>query len=93
MLAKIERCRNKLNSSGEEKQYTEEVFKIMENWSGNENDAMRGYLIYAGEFLLVDKDSNFTESILKELLKKLYRATDDLTAEQARQYYLQSKYQ
>ena len=31
MLAKIERCRNKLNSSGEKKQYTEEVFKIMEN--------------------------------------------------------------
>ena len=62
------------------------------NWSGEENDSMRGYLIYAGELLLGDSESDFTEVNLKELLRKLSRATDDLTAEQARQYYLDSEY-
>lgn len=63
----------------------------MNNWNGDENDAMRGYLIYAGK-LAAERDSEFTEEHLKAILKMLYRATDEMTAEQARNYYLNSEY-
>ena len=64
----------------------------MNNWSSDENDAMRGYLVYAGKLLAEDKESGFTEDHLKMILKKLYRATDEMTAEQARNYYLNSDF-
>jgi hypothetical protein len=63
----------------------------MNNWSSDENEAMRGYIVYAGK-LAAESDSDFTEEHLKELLRKLYRATDEMTAEQARQYYLNSEF-
>ncbi len=63
----------------------------MTNWSCDENDAMRGYLIFAGK-LVAERDSNFTEEHLRAILKMLYRATDEMTAEQARNYYLNSEY-
>lgn len=64
----------------------------MQNWSSDENDAMRGYLIYAGKLLINDGDSGFNEEHLKRLLQKLYRATDNFTADEAQQYYLNSEY-
>ena len=63
----------------------------MNNWSGNENDVMRGYVVLAGQMLIND-NVGFTEEHLKALLRKLYRSTDEMTADQAYRYYQNSEF-
>ena len=64
----------------------------MRNWSSTENEAMRGYIVYAGKLLTEDSESGFTDDHLRMILRKLFRATDEMTAEQARNFYLNSEY-
>lgn len=55
---------------------------------------MKGYLIKAYELVNSSSDvEEITESQFKILLKKLCRATDDMTASEAQDYYLNSKFE
>lgn len=63
------------------------------NWSRTENEIMKGYLIKAYELVNSSSDDEITESQFKILLKKLCRATDDMTASEAQDYYLNSKFE
>lgn len=69
----------------------------MQNWSGEENEAMRGYILYAAKLLNGSSRQEYgadaiTDSDLCGLFRYLYRATDDMTADEARNYYLNSDF-
>ena len=70
----------------------------MQNWSGEENEAMKGYIILATKYL---NDSYkvegyngdvISETVLQQLLYSLRRACDDMTADEAQKYYLKGKF-
>lgn len=64
----------------------------MDNWSGDENQVMKGYIQYAVRLMNADcrdeygKDAISTET-LDMFFRYLRRATDDLTADEAYRYY------
>ncbi len=70
----------------------------MQNWSGEENEAMKGYIILATRYLNDSykaedyKGDVITDNVLQNLLYSLRRACDDLTADEAQQYYHNSKF-
>lgn len=65
----------------------------MKNWSTEENEAMRGYILLAAKLQQSAKGKEaITDSALKSLLFYLYRATDELTAEQAANYYRENRF-
>lgn len=64
----------------------------MGNWTRDERDAMKGYVIYAAQQMFKDEIEDFTEVYLNEMLQKLNSATDSMTADEARRYYLNSEY-
>jgi len=69
----------------------------MQNWSGEQNNAMRGYIIYAVKQLNEDsREENGTDAIPAETLKELFlylrRATDAMTADNAQNYYFKNDF-
>lgn len=64
----------------------------MKNWCSDENEAMRGYIIRAVELANESGIANISDDELNAILKKLYRATDDMTADEAQAYYYNSKF-
>jgi hypothetical protein len=67
----------------------------MQNWAGEQNEAMRGYILLAIRYANNESRAEYGTDIISEdakraLLKKLYRACDDLTADEAQRYYLNS---
>lgn len=69
----------------------------MQNWGGEENEAMRGYIIYAAALMNSASRAEYgsdqiSENDLQALLRFLYRATDDLTADEAQAYYHKSNF-
>lgn len=63
----------------------------MKNWAQEENNAMRGYILYAAK-LLNGNENVISDDALKGLFKFLGRATDDLTADEAQAYYINSNF-
>jgi len=65
----------------------------MKNWSTEENEAMRGYILLAAKLQQsAEGKGAITDSELKSLLFYLYRATDEMTAEQAAEFYRKNKF-
>lgn len=65
----------------------------MQNWGGDENAAMKGYLLLAinrmNENSREDTGKNaISEDTYNELMSYLYRTTDDFTTDQAYAYYM-----
>lgn len=63
----------------------------MKNWAQEENNAMRGYILYAAK-LLNGNENIISDDALKGLFKFLGRSTDDLTADEAQAYYINSNF-
>lgn len=64
----------------------------MQNWSGDENAAMKGYIQYAVNLMNADSRDEYGVDLIDELkletlFRYLRRATDDLTADEAYNYY------
>ena len=56
---------------------------------------MRGYILYAVKLMNANDRAEYnsdtiTETTLRELMRYLYRATDDMTADEAQAYYINS---
>ena len=67
----------------------------MENWAREQNEAMRGYILLAIRYANSESRAEYGTDVIDEaakgaLLKKLWRACDDLTADEARKFYLAS---
>lgn len=67
----------------------------MQNWDREQNEAMRGYILLAIRYANSESRAEYGTDIISEsakqaLLKKLWRACDDLTADEAQKYYLNS---
>ncbi len=59
----------------------------MQNWAGEENSAMRGYIKKAiFEWNLAYPEESISSETLKNLLQALRWATDDMTASEAAKY-------
>lgn len=69
----------------------------IENWGNSENQIMKGYVIWAFEHLMekewtTKKEYRFSKEDLSNLLVSLSTACDEMTAQQAHDYYVNSKY-
>ena len=69
----------------------------MKNWAQEENNAMKGYILYAAKMLNADsRAENIIDAIptqtLKDLFTYLHIATDDLTADEAQAYYIKTDF-
>lgn len=69
----------------------------MQNWAGEENEAMKGYIMAAVGRMNRDSVEDtgklaVREDTLEALMHYLHRVTDDMTADQAQQYYLKHNY-
>lgn len=69
----------------------------MQNWAGEENEAMKGYIMAAVGRMNRDSVEDtgkiaINEDTLGDLMQYLRCATDDMTADEAQQYYLQHGY-
>ena len=61
----------------------------IENWTGDENTVMKGYVLYALKLLETHSpEDELTDEQKDALLQMLSWATDDLTAQEAYEYYL-----
>lgn len=69
----------------------------MQNWSGDENEAMKGYILLAVKRYNADCRAEYGFNAIEEntydaLMRYLYRATDDMTADEAQRYYLNHEF-
>ncbi len=69
----------------------------MQNWSRDQNEAMRGYIILAASYMNADNRAEYgsdsiTDATLSKLLRYLSRATDDMTADEAQRYYYKTDF-
>ena len=67
----------------------------MQNWGGEQNNAMRGYILLAIKYANNESRAEYgcdaiSDTVKDELFKHLRWATDDLTADEAQAYYLKS---
>ena len=61
----------------------------IDNWTGDENTVMKGYVLYALKLLETHSpEDELTDEQKDALLQMLSWATDDLTAQEAYEYYL-----